>query len=622
MIGRLIDRWTRRRLIRGLGAGSVAALFSSCASSRADTRIFRHGVASGDPQQDRVIIWTRITTIDSLLVSVVWELALDHRFTKIVANGTHCTGPDADFTVKIDVGSLSAGTEYNYRFRFSGEWSAVGRTKTLPAGNVASASIAVVSCSNYPSGYFNVYNAIAQRDDIDAVVHLGDYIYEYGAGGYGTEHAEELGRVPDPPHEILTLDDYRRRYAQYRTDADLQAMHRRFPLIPVWDDHETANDGWRGGAENHNADEGAWEARKTAAERAFREWLPIRDLADRDSIYRSFEFGNLASLVMLDTRMVGRDKSPPFDLKRIEYPFDFSDPDNPVAIADAEVLRGIDEEHVRRIVVPFDTSQPEPVPILDYAYIATLNGDEMPDGIEYKIDTERFRREILDDNARDLLGKTQSDWLREQLLASKRAGKTWQIIGQQVVVGSVTAPDLTGIVNANTFASASPGLKKRLDGLVALGHLKLPVNLDAWDGYPAARQRMFNDFWDYAANVVVLSGDSHSAGAFDLTDQRHPRPVGVEVAATSVTSSGLGYYLTETPREDITRRFTDCSPQMRYLNIHDQGFCVCHFTKDQARSEWYTVNTITSRDYTTKLDRVAVVSRSDRPGSRPLEMLG
>jgi len=210
------------------------------------------------------------------------------------------------------VRGLPSGAQLYYQFSVEGVESPVGKSRTLPSGDVGEARFAVVSCASYPTGYFHVYREIANRDDIDAVLHLGDYIYEYGMGGYATEHAEELNRVPDPPNELMTLSDYRRRHAQYKADPDSQAMHAAHPVIAIWDDHEIANDAWRDGAENHNEDEGGWAARRDAAIRAYFEWMPIRGDVDGENtrIFRQFRFGNLLSLIMLDTRLHGRDRQP------------------------------------------------------------------------------------------------------------------------------------------------------------------------------------------------------------------------------------------------------------------------------------------------------------------------
>ena len=271
---------------------------------------FRHGVASGDPLTDRVILWTRVTPPAPGVVNVGWELASDPNFGAILARGTVSTSADQDFTVKIDATGLQPGSVYHYRFFFAGEISPRGRTKTLPAGNVSQVKFAVFSCANFPAGYFNVYADAVKRDDIDVALHLGDYIYEYGLLGYASQLAFAIERTSKPSREILSLQDYRERHAQYKSDGDLRALHAKMPMIAVWDDHDLADNAWKGGAANHDSGEGDFAARRAAAVQAYHEWLPTRrpDPADPLKIYRSFDFGNLVSLHMLDTRIVGRDR--------------------------------------------------------------------------------------------------------------------------------------------------------------------------------------------------------------------------------------------------------------------------------------------------------------------------
>lgn len=257
---------------------------------------FRHGIASGDPRNDRVVLWTRVTPRDAAIrsIRVRWELAADEGPWQTVRTGVATTSAARDFTVKVDVSGLAPGRRYRYRFDALGETSPIGRTSTLPA-DPARLRLAVVSCSNYPAGFFNAYAAIAAREDIDLVVHLGDYIYEFADGVFGD--GTLIDRVPDPAHEAVSLDDYRRRYATYRGDPDLQRLHAQIPFITVWDDHELADNAWFGGADG-------WSARRAAAIRAYLEWMPVRE--DRDiatvGLYRSFTFGSLATLSVLDAR--------------------------------------------------------------------------------------------------------------------------------------------------------------------------------------------------------------------------------------------------------------------------------------------------------------------------------
>ena len=269
----------------------------------APTGPFRHGVASGDPLPDAVILWTRVSD-QTGTVEVAWELASEPTFGAIARMGTASTSAARDYTVKVDATGLSAGTTYYYRFRVGGETSPVGRTRTAPMGASARLRFAVCSCSSYAHGYFHGYRRISERADLDAVIHLGDYIYEYGTREYGSL------REYEPAHEIVSLDDYRARYAQYRSDPDLAEAHRQHPFICVWDDHETADNAWREGAENHQpGEEGAYADRRAAAAQAYSEWLPIRDTLDADGhIFRSLRYGELLELVMLDTRIFGRDQ--------------------------------------------------------------------------------------------------------------------------------------------------------------------------------------------------------------------------------------------------------------------------------------------------------------------------
>jgi alkaline phosphatase D len=309
--------FSRRAFLGATTAAGVAGWVRSVEPSslveqamRQERRIFRHGVASGDPLSDAVILWTRISAPAGATPDVLWEIAADAAFKQVVVRGTTTTGEWRDFTVKIDATGLRAATTYYYRFRALGEQSPIGRTKTLPASNAERVRLALASCSNYPYGFFNVYARIAQRADLDAVLHLGDYIYEYANGTYGD--GTKLGRASEPNREIVALSDYRVRHAQYKSDPDLQEVHRQHPFIVVWDDHEVANNTWREGAENHNPDrgDGGFVWRRAVAAQAFFEWMPIRqDRATRQPrIYRSFNFGGLADLIMLDTRVIDRDQ--------------------------------------------------------------------------------------------------------------------------------------------------------------------------------------------------------------------------------------------------------------------------------------------------------------------------
>ena len=303
---------TRRQFLWN-AAGSAALLPLSLRAQSSNPSWFQHGVASGDPLTDRVILWTRLTVPPTRSatgpIDVQWEIARDANLSQVVRRGNAPVASARDFTVKVDALGLEPGRSYFYAFSAGGQRSPVGLTRTLPSGTVPRLRLAVVSCANYPAGFFNPYRCVANREDLDAVVHLGDYIYEFQNGIYG--EGSGLLRIPEPPRETVSLSDYRVRYATYRSDPDLQDLHARHPIIAVWDDHEFTNDAWRDGAANHNEGEGDWATRKAAAVRAYLEWMPVREARGGGlRLYRSFRFGTLADLIMLDTRAL-RDRQAP-----------------------------------------------------------------------------------------------------------------------------------------------------------------------------------------------------------------------------------------------------------------------------------------------------------------------
>ena len=273
---------------------------------------FQHGVASGDPLTDRVIIWTRVTPRSEDSIEVEWRVSTDPSLTDVVRSGIFTTGAHRDYTVKVDVDGLLPGVTYYYGFTALGKTSLVGKTKTAPSAMADQVKFAVVSCSNLQHGYFNSYGRIADRTDLDAVIHLGDYIYEYSATGddfYGAASLRDNGeRLHAPDKEIITIEDYRTRYAQYRMDPDLMRAHQQHPFILIWDDHESANDAYEDGAENHQEDEGDWTDRKAIAKQVYDEWMPIRSDLNEFPLYRTISYGSLLDLIMLDTRLEGRDE--------------------------------------------------------------------------------------------------------------------------------------------------------------------------------------------------------------------------------------------------------------------------------------------------------------------------
>ena len=317
----------RRTVLASGAAGGVLATVAGTADATAPERAaghraFRHGVASGDPLPRAVVIWTRVTPTAASTpgsghgprVRVHWEVATDEHFRHVVRHGSFATGPERDHTVKVDVTGLDPARWYHYRFRWDGHTSRAGRTRTAPATDATPDHLrfGVVSCANLQAGWFSAYRGLAARDDLHAVVHLGDYLYEYGPGQYGYGPDNKDIRKHQPAHEMVSLADYRQRHAQYKTDPDLQDAHAKYPWIVTWDDHEVANDAWKHGAENHtpghgDGGEGSFKARRARAHRAYDEWMPARldgsvRIGDGSRLFRRLRFGTLAELSMLDLR--------------------------------------------------------------------------------------------------------------------------------------------------------------------------------------------------------------------------------------------------------------------------------------------------------------------------------
>lgn len=559
------EKISRRELIQkslfGFGALSLPVAFTGCNDGSDDENTeaqadFLHGVASGDPLQDKVILWTRLTPLDlSARLKVTWEIATDNQFKQNLKTGVVETTKTDDFTVKVDATGLQANTIYYYRFRFGNKVSAVGQTKTLPI-STNKVSFAVCSCSNYPAGYFYVYREMAKQN-VDVVIHLGDYIYEYGADGYATEDAAKLGRTlpSDNNKEIIKLDDYRKRYALYRQDKDLQAAHQRHPFIVIWDDHELANDAWRDGAENHQDNEGPFSDRKLAALQAYFEWMPIRPVSSTDhlNIYRQFNFGSLVQLTMLDTRIIARDKQ------------------------------------------------------LEYKDYMTASG----------LDAQKFQADLTD-SKRTLVGHTQRDWLVDKL---KQSAATWNVIGQQVLMSKMWIPaellvSLGQITSGGTSPDALAKMNAQITELVTL-KLRLeqgdptltiqekarvttvvPYNLDAWDGYYAERETVYENLANLNKKVIVLAGDTHNAWASYLHSQKG-QYVGVELATSSVSSPGLEKYLS-IPLAQLQKfefAFTTLIDELAYCNLNQRGYLVVTLDDKQVQSDWIFVDSIKNAEY-------------------------
>lgn len=300
-------RLDRRSLLLGGTLGIGALALPGVVLAQATARGFTHSVASGEPGADTMLLWTRYVPADRGAVKLRAQIATSADFSRIVAEGEQITGPWRDHTAKVTLAGLSPDTRYFYRFVApDGSFSPVGRTKTLPLGDASRFGIAIFSCSNLPFGYFNAYGHAAARDDIDLWIHLGDYLYEYKQGGYAPAGGPVGGRLPEPVGEMIHLADYRLRYASYRADPDLQALHAAKPMLVQWDDHESANDSWEGGAENHQPDsEGDWSARKAAAMQVFREWMPVSETP-----WGSYDIGTLATFFRTESRLLARTEQP------------------------------------------------------------------------------------------------------------------------------------------------------------------------------------------------------------------------------------------------------------------------------------------------------------------------
>lgn len=443
---------------------------------------FYHGVASGDPLTDRIIIWTRVTPDAGFTgnISVHWRMATDTGMTHIVKSGTFTTSDEIDYTVKVDVTGLKQNTYYYYDFESNGKYSIRGRTHTMPASGTVTQRFATASCANWEDGYYNAYGRIAARNDISAVLFLGDYIYEYKTGAYSSNIA---GRKNDPPNECLSLQDYRRRYAQYHSDTNLIRCHQQYPWMIIWDDHEFADDAWIGGANNHTTStEGSWSDRKANAMQAWNEWLPVRlpDPNNKARIYRKLSIGNLINFYFLDARIIGRDKQ-----------LSFYDPN-------------------------------------------------------------------FNDTSRHIIGNEQMNWMLNDM---QQSTASWNFVCQQDMVAPCEAFDI-------------------------------PVNTDAWDGYPAERNRFIYGLKDRDINnCVVLTGDFHTSWGTDIPRANYDplfqtNSAGVEFVGPSVTSQNFALPVPET----LIKIF---NPHVQFVDVSRHGYMIFNVTSKRVTGEWWYVKTVT-----------------------------
>ncbi len=568
-------------------SGSLAACSDSNSNEEkfAAAPEFNYGVASGDPLTDRVILWThaKFTGADAALaVPLTWQIATDANFSAVISSGKIEASETTGFTVKVDATGLVAGVEYFYRFQGPRNSSSpVGTTRTLPAANVAALKFAVFSCSLYSEGFFNAYDAAA-KSDAQYAIHLGDYIYEYGAAAtqYGNTDAATLGRVTEPANDIVSLADYRARYALYRTDAGARALHAKMPWITVWDDHEFANNAFVNGAENHNpATQGDWNTRKNIAARVYHEWMPIRtDTTNLLRIYRSFDFGSLFSLHMLDTRIEGRDQQ--YD--------NFGDKDGGVA-----------------------------------RYIAGITPNASG---------------VLPDASRRMISTAQQTWLSTQLSASRA---TWQFLGNQDIMARMWIPvsvaQYFNPANANPTAGGAAiqaylGAKaaRVVGGVAALSatqttlldptkNPRLPYNLDSWDGYPANREQLLQTVKSLNKKLVVLSGDSHNGWFTKLTTLAGEK-VGVEFAGSSVSSTGfesagLGGLGSSLDGSALAPQLGNSAigaglgliDDLNYADTIRRGYLLMTVTSSTVKGEYVYVSTVKSASYTTLVGRTVTI---------------
>ncbi|WP_304070674.1 alkaline phosphatase D family protein [Maricaulis maris] len=535
---------TRRTAL--IGAAGAGLAVTACSQSPdvfqpVENGSFNHGVASGDPDQSSVMLWTALTNDGGGYRGV--EVARDDAFTDIVFE----QGGEIAYvtvqplgTLKILATGLEPGASYFYRFRLNDEYSPVGITRTLPEGALDQYRIGVFSCSNFPAGHFNVYREAAENGDLDLVVHLGDYFYEYGAGQYATGNSEAMNRVPAPVHEIISHADYVERHAQYKSDPDLQALHAAAPWILSWDDHETANDAWRDGAENHDESEGAWADRREAALRAWYDWQPVRE-PDGDLRQRRghFEIGDLATLCLLESRLIARDEQVGLDTFPLASDADETDPANLEAVA-------------------------------------------------------AWKRDVIGDEGRTLLGRDQIDDIQAACGASKAAGKPWRILANQVIMSRVDFPN---------FATEMPGWlrwwatrnSEFARNFIMSTRFGVPFGLDMWDGYPAERERLYAALRAVDADIITITGDVHSFWANDLRDGDGTR-IGTELVAASVTSPSP-FSSFKAPGVDYGKLMVEANDDVGHCNMEDHGYIRLTLTRDAADAEFIKVSDILTRDY-------------------------
>jgi len=543
---------TRRQAL--LGASSALLLQAACSTTsgrRRDSKeVFAHGIASGDPNSTSVVLWTRVSGFTAA-AQVNWTIATDERFRNVVGGGQLETHSGRDYTVKVIARNLEPGRSYYYRFSVDNVMSETGRTKTVPVGHLDRLVIAVASCSNYPFGYFNAYDDIATDPDIDLVAHLGDYIYEYDENGYGADAGRRLGRIHEPRHETVTLADYRTRHAQYKSDAGSRAMHARHPLIAIWDDHESANNPWMGGAQNHQPEEGIWRERRLASLTAYYEWMPIRPPAPgqpMQNYWRHYKYGDLVSLITLESRHTGRDVQIEYgDLERFDSP----------------------------------------------------------------AEAQAFYAGVVGAPARNYLSRNMERFLATELRESVRSARRWRVIGNQSVIAKMVEPDIDTPYFADIARELPESDRRYLQFLTRAGKLGLTGDLDSWSGYPAARERFYQVAKDAGAeDLLVISGDSHSSWQNALYDNTG-QSMGVELGTAGITSPRGLMSLGAQGLERYDALIAARNEEIVWAHGRNNGYIRLAIDHDGAQADYVAMSTIESRNYDTRILRTAKIANTD-----------
>jgi len=564
----------------GGGSSSSTSPSTSTTTNVAPAQ-FLYGVASGDPLNDRVVLWTHAKrpNLDTD-VNLTWQVASDSGFTAILSSGKIVAASSAGNTAKVDATGLTAGATYYFRFiDETGSVSPIGTTRTLPTATASSVKFAVFSCTLYSAGFFNVYDS-ALTSGAQYAIHLGDYIYEYGSDPtkFGNTDvtttppgtAASLGRVVVPANDIVSLSDYRTRYAQYRSDPNLQALHAKMPWITVWDDHEFTNNAYMTGAQNHDsATQGTWATRKAIAAQVYHEWMPIRtpDLANLLKIYRKFDFGTLFTLHMIDTRIEGRTKQ--------AYAW-YGDP------FDAKV---------------------QPYTWADYTAGLTPVGGVYPDA------------------ANKMMSDTQFKWLTDNI---NSATSSWQIIGNQDIMAKLWYPATVVAANAQgvqAFQTAVGTYLARKAGNPAntASDVKIPINMDSWDGYPINRETLLQTVRGAGKKLVVLSGDSHNAWFNDLRTLDGTTKVGVEFATASVTapgyeSAGLGelapFIDGSAVASGLNGTRAGLIDDVNYVDTKRRGYLLMTVTAANVKGEFVFVDSIRSKTYNSSVGKTVTVANN------------